>query len=367
MTDRNYILAPETISVKFQLAPARACLESLELIADADDFDGLDEWIYTTREAMSPEQRYNNDLVMHGMFHCIQKLHIEHQAMAEFLDHLETLNAVELRDNCLETLLGYHDHKITKMDREPFPAPTAEHLLEDVEHYVDYLTKLYGDHVNEPLLRDVHALYTKPTSMKALLVHHLHDMWNKYLADEWQRVEPRLRASVDAYSKMSFSGMSIVDIASTVTGRDFRGNVFLNEEIQGGTEIVFYPAPHIGPYVTVSNEDGRIDIVFRARMPDVVPSPSPQIDRSDLLVRLGALADDTRMQILNLLLDGEELCAPQIMKVLGLSQSAASRHLRQLSATGFLTERRHEGAKCYSLNQRRVEEVIQALQDHLLS
>jgi DNA-binding transcriptional ArsR family regulator len=141
----------------------------------------------------------------------------------------------------------------------------------------------------------------------------------------------------------------------------------LNDEIQGVNELVFMPSTHIGPYVTVSKDNTRVEIVFRARMPEGTPSHSPQLDRSDLLVRLGALADDTRMQILNLLLDYEELCAPQVIKLLGLSQSAASRHLRQLSATGFLTERRHEGAKCYSLNQRRIEDVIQALQDHLLS
>ena len=44
-----------------------------------------------------------------------------------------------------------------------------------------------------------------------------------------------------------------------------------------------------------------------------------------------------------------------------MSQSSASRHLRQLVATGYLTERRREGAKAYSLNPDRLEETLSYL------
>jgi len=367
MSDRDFILAPEAITVKFQLAPARACLETLDLIADADEYDGLDEWIYKTRNAMSAEERHNNRMVLHGLFSYLMKQNIVDRTMPEMLDWLDDLDAIHLRDGCIAELLSHHDQKIIKLDQEPFPVPTAEHILENVDNFVGYFLRLYGDHVEESLLRDVYAMYSKPAYMKALMMHHLHEMWNNYLADEWQNVEPHLQACVDAFSKINFSGMSALEIARAVTGRDFSGNVLLNDEIKGATELRFVPSPHIGPYVMATRDDIRMDIVFRARMPEGTPSHSPHVDRSDLLVRLSALADDTRMQILNLLLDHEELCAPQVIKLLGLSQSAASRHLRQLTATGFLTERRREGAKCYSLNQRRIEEVIKALEDHLLS
>ena len=366
MSDRSYILAPEAISVKFKLRPAQICLESLELVSQVEHYDGLDRWVYNTHEAMSAEQRRNNRLVTHAAFFCLLKLDILDYSFPELLDWLEQFDAIGLRDQCIETLLSHHEHKLEKLEREPFPAPTAEHLLADVEHYVDYLTRLYGDDADEALLRDIYAMYSKPPSMKALMLHHLHDMWNRYLADEWADVEPHLQAIVEAFSKIDYSGMSAVEIARSVTGRDYRGNVYLSDAIQDVNELVFMPSPHIGPYVMNNKDGARLEIAFRARMPAGAPSHAPQLDRSDLLVRLGALADDTRMQILNLLRDHEELCAPKVIKLLGLSQSAASRHLRQLTATGFLTERRREGAKCYSLNQRRVEEVIQALQDHLL-
>ena len=58
--------------------------------------------------------------------------------------------------------------------------------------------------------------------------------------------------------------------------------------------------------------------------------------------------------------------SPDIIQSLGLSQSAASRHLQQLSATGYLVERRRDGAKCYSLNAERIENTVDALAHFLL-
>jgi DNA-binding MarR family transcriptional regulator len=57
-----------------------------------------------------------------------------------------------------------------------------------------------------------------------------------------------------------------------------------------------------------------------------------------------------------------ELCSKDIISELDLSQSAASRHLQQLSATGYLSERRVEGAKCYSLSLERIQDTFQALE-----
>jgi ArsR family transcriptional regulator len=83
------------------------------------------------------------------------------------------------------------------------------------------------------------------------------------------------------------------------------------------------------------------------------------------MICLSALGDDTRLTILELLTHHNELCAQDIMNMLDLSQSSASRHLRQLTATGYLIERRREIAKCYSLNDERVEDTLRALKQFL--
>ena len=56
-----------------------------------------------------------------------------------------------------------------------------------------------------------------------------------------------------------------------------------------------------------------------------------------------ALADETRLQILLLLMGEEELCVCDIMRALGITQSKASRHLRYLFHVGLVSDRR-EGA-----------------------
>jgi ArsR family transcriptional regulator len=53
-----------------------------------------------------------------------------------------------------------------------------------------------------------------------------------------------------------------------------------------------------------------------------------------------SLADETRLQILWLLMAQEELCVCDIMGVLGITQSKASRHLRYLYHLGWVNDRR---------------------------
>ncbi len=58
-----------------------------------------------------------------------------------------------------------------------------------------------------------------------------------------------------------------------------------------------------------------------------------------------ALADETRLRILNLLAHGE-LCVCEIEQALGIGQSKASRHLAYLRNAGLVTDRR-EGPWMY--------------------
>jgi ArsR family transcriptional regulator, arsenate/arsenite/antimonite-responsive transcriptional repressor len=53
-----------------------------------------------------------------------------------------------------------------------------------------------------------------------------------------------------------------------------------------------------------------------------------------------SLADETRLKMLWLLMNRDELCVCDIMGVLGITQSKASRHLRYLFHLGWVTDRR---------------------------
>lgn len=53
-----------------------------------------------------------------------------------------------------------------------------------------------------------------------------------------------------------------------------------------------------------------------------------------------SLSDETRLQMLGLLLREGELCVCDFVEVLGITQSKASRHLRHLVNAGLLHDRR---------------------------
>lgn len=66
----------------------------------------------------------------------------------------------------------------------------------------------------------------------------------------------------------------------------------------------------------------------------------------DIAKILKALADETRLQIMALVLKEGELCVCDFEEVLGISQSKSSRHLRYLLHAGILDDRR-EGVWVY--------------------
>ena len=77
-----------------------------------------------------------------------------------------------------------------------------------------------------------------------------------------------------------------------------------------------------------------------------------------------ALADETRLRILNLI-GHREICVCQIVEALGLGQSKVSRHLAHLRNAGLVNDRREGLWMYYSLTQpcgRLHEQVVQWLQ-----
>ncbi len=63
-----------------------------------------------------------------------------------------------------------------------------------------------------------------------------------------------------------------------------------------------------------------------------------------------ALSDETRLRVLNLVLD-RECCVCEVMQALEISQSKASRHLSALYDAGFLKQRKEGLWSLYSVDE----------------
>ena len=82
----------------------------------------------------------------------------------------------------------------------------------------------------------------------------------------------------------------------------------------------------------------------------------------DLVEAAKALSDETRLRILNLLLV-RECCVCEVMQVLDISQTRASRNLNVLYDAGFLKLRREGLWAYYSIDKAELEDYLSLLLD----
>ena len=80
----------------------------------------------------------------------------------------------------------------------------------------------------------------------------------------------------------------------------------------------------------------------------------------DLVKAFKALSDETRLRILNLLLE-RECCVCEVMQALDISQTRASRNLSALYDAGFLKLRKDGLWSLYSIDREGVEEYYSEL------
>lgn len=361
MSEQSYILAPATVSVSFSLAPVDNINNSLMIMLQGYDLSGLGEWPGQIFSRLSPEQRHTHDMVFNVMLWALM-MEPSPVTYPTYLEQLARQDADKARDQVLKMLvMACAQHNVET---------TAEALLAaDEDTYMDIIRRGIAPKYAEKgmtfepaTFSDVRPLLQDPPAMMAVIVDHLRYMWQVHCKTEWERNLPTLREVIAAFEQMDYNGLTALEAIRSVTGRDVSG---LWPDIEQVRELVFVPSMHVGPYLTyfeIDKDPTRFTVIFGARMPRGGGQESQALSRSDLLVRLSALADDTRLSILELLVANETLCAQDIMTRLNLSQSSASRHLRQLTATGYLVERRREVAKCYSLNADRVDDTLQALQ-----
>jgi DNA-binding transcriptional ArsR family regulator len=364
MVDRDYILAPPVVTVDFALEPALSALDSLNTLTQIDDLSGLGEWVLTTHAAMTTAERDRNNLVMNGlagiMFDVFPTL-ARHTSFPAYLDDLARQDSAHLRDQLYRALVETYPRYHPEATFTPLP-PLYDLLRGDSTALVDYVCCFKP--TTPEMWHTVHALMTTPDAMLTLIIDHLRHMWTTYLRAEWERTLPMLSESAAAYSRIAYRDLTAYEAIRAVTGRDMSGK--LDAKVGRASHLRFVPSAHIGPYISKFMRGETLILVFGARLPRGTSASSSDLSRAELLVRLNALADDTRLRILEMLTREPELCAQDIIERMGgLSQSSVSRHLSQLTATGYIVERRREQAKCYSLNPERAFDTIRALSNFL--
>jgi DNA-binding transcriptional ArsR family regulator len=339
-------------NIQVSLAPTHSIFSSMLLLAKEDQPPGIHEWINKTQAAMSKKDLDEHTLAVIGFYYAIlpEEGNITFPA---YLNQLDKTDATALRDRMLNAYAG--------LWQKTTPDVNWDEVLASADSYIDFLKSRFDEeHVDEKLEKRAYDYVIDPPAMKDFLIRYMTWAWKTHFEPEWKRVEPMLLASVRSFSGTDLTTMSRIEAASYVTGQDVSDTNWC-KKLDAMENVVFIPSAHVGPYVHAQAVGDTLQVHFGARQPDENRERIPELDRTEIVARLSALADDTRLHILQLVAEKGEIRVHDVLDVINLSQPSVSRYLSQLTASGYFHERRESGAKVYILNHDRIEKTLKAV------
>ena len=346
-----------------RLEPALNAFGSMLLLAKAEDEPGIHEWVTKTRLQMSNEERFRHKLVTIGFHYAI----LPQTPSATFETYLSSLDSTppsEFRDRLLQ---AYATICLTEEGKKYQNQPVDwEEVLSSAKSYVEFLRSRFGDEAtDEDVETRAYEYVIDPVALKQLVTGHIRWFWKNHLQAEWNRVRPMLEESAKAFNEIDYSDMTRSEIVEFVTGKEINETKW-GDDLLKTKELIFIPNAHFGPYMRASKIGETFYIYFGAHLPEGSEVRVPELDRAEIVSRISALADDTRLQILQMIAEKGEMRSQEIMEAINLSQPSVSRYLSQLTAAGYLQERRANGAKAYILNKDRIEKTLKAVSAFLL-
>lgn len=369
--DSNSVVIPKQASIGISISPVQSFISSLMILNKTDHFPGLSSDLVRIFHSLTDEERLNNRIVVHGLVYCFVNTGYFWYTVPDYLSSLEEIDPEKFKELLFRRYADVIHIKNSngKPGEIPPPAVDQENALASEDDFLEFIRDnfeiRYADFEVEALS---YRYLVDPPKLKSFIISHLKLMWEKYFAPEWKRNKTMLVESVSAFQSLDLGKLERNEALKTVTGHKAEEVWDLPWVVEWFSQVdyvMFVPSAHLGPYIVKITVDNMFYVFFGARLPEGKQSVTSDLNRSEISVRLNALADGTRLRILKLIIENGELSSQQIMNRLELSQSAASRHLKQLSATGFLKERRQTSAKIYEINPEFVEKTVKALSGFL--
>jgi len=353
----------QTKSSLVMIEPALNAFGSMVLISKGEDEPGIHEWVTKTRAKMSPEELFRHKLVTIGFHYSI----LPQKAGTTFETYLEDLESTppsEFRDRLLK---AYSEICLTEEAQKKQSRDVDwDEVLSSAKSYVDFLRFRFGEELtDEEVETRAYEYVIDPAALKQLVKGQIRWFWKNHLQAEWTRVRPMMEESARAFNQIDFSDMTRLEIIQFVTGKEYNEAKW-GDELDNAKNLIFIPNAHLGPYIRHAKIQDNFYIYFGAHLPEGSTIHVPELDRAEIVSRLSALDHDTRLNILQMIAENGEMRSQEIMEATNLSQPSVSRYLSQLTATGYLQERRESGAKVYILNKDRIEKTFKAVNAFLL-
>ncbi len=335
----------------------------LSLLHRAVPGSSLDPWLIETRQQLPSSVVADLDL-LHGfsgrmLFYpeepvmCFQPLRLGNldASFADLMGFMTSLPPDAFRDMVQHALQRFHA-QFERRWRPPTDEASWSHVLTPA------LTRANLDQVL-PLIAD-------PAELKRRTIGLYDAVWNLVYRDARENDLPMLRSA--AKQGAIFVDRGFTEAYTSLTGQ--RVPDVLDRPPPTFTRITFCPSAYLGGFVSYIAYEPDLIVFFAApqlldrfgERDGTAPGPPsrPLTDASELLEASRAMADPTRLRIIDLLLEGE-LYAQEIVGRLGVAQSAASRHLAQLERAGLVTVEARRGSKFYAVNPTRLDALASSL------
>jgi DNA-binding transcriptional ArsR family regulator len=343
----------------------------LSLLYRAVPGSELDPWLIATRRALPPDLKATIDL-LHGfsgrlLYYVeepVMRFHpLRADRLAATFDDLMQFMAEQppeaYREMAAHALARVH----RDVGRPPLDLGGANEAA--WRRALDpALTAAYPD--------DILPLIFDPAQLKERTISLFRDFWDNGYGADYAAALPMLTeaARLGASSADRGFGLAFAD----VTGSRPPGSLIaLLAEVE---TVVFCPSLHIGSFISYIHYPPALIVFYDAHglinrvnsgivTPPVESVPSPvqrRLGADELVEPLRALADPTRLRILDALATGE-LYAQEIVNQLGIAQSAVSRHLAQLERCGLVGVQAKRGMKYYAINADQLEALAIAIRD----
>ena len=364
--EQEHIERPDIISeIRFDGGFAHAFMATVGVVATAPDFEGLDQWAYVAFAALSPDLRRDIRVFID---HCgapivFSRLTEEHPDISGFDAFMDWL--ASLSDETIRTLLGRFWEHVTRKDGaatgvSPLLTPNQEDPGEIAE-YIGASQSAWAREMraDESYVREMATVLSDPGRFRARLIRTCRGFWNVVYQEEYARTRGGIQRVIAMRKKASYP-RDFLDAYLAITGKALPApyrDSFSNPRL-----VTFVPCCYAGPYALIGPDlmkDDQLLVIFNARS-QALEGGHPATALPALFPPLKALADETRLQILAMLADGE-LYGQRVVDRLDISQPSVSRHLKLMVIAGVLNERREGGKKLYSIREETLSDISRQL------
>ena len=357
--------ASPTPHVEFRHSFPFLIIGTLATLSKAPRYEGFDQWIYVTFAALEEDVRRDILWIVGplGVPILLQELLNQQPEIGDLSALLGWIAAIP-DDAIHQGVVRLFEELARKASTHEAPLAVPTNLA-DGERLREFFCNTACEwtelaEANDERFRRIARLIVSPSELKAQLVLAITRFWESYYQPVHAECDRLAQRSVRGFETVVFSGGLPATFAQ-VTGRPLpSGMAGWMDHLE---HLIFIPNCFTGPFVQFVPMDsaGRVLALLYNCRPD---SESAGIAESvrDLFAPLRALADETRLEILAMLV-GRELYAQQIVSRMEISQPAVSRHLSLLVAAGVLNLRKQDGMKFYSLS----EESLTVLGSRLLA